>query len=270
MSTVQPESGSDGILSGRTAVITGASRGIGKTVAKLFADCGADLAIVGRSKSSLELVLQEIHRPGGKVLPVTCDVTDPAQVQRMAEEVGTQLGPVHILVNNAGESGSHKFIQHSDELWHRMLAMNLTSVYYVSKAFVPAMVEKKWGRIINIASVASRLGSSYLSAYTASKHGVLGLTRALAAELLPFDITVNAVCPGYVDTPMTQGNISRIAERTGRTEEQVRAAIVSTTPQRRLVTPEEVAAMALFLTRDASRPITGQALNLDGGMGTFY
>ena len=175
------------------------------------------------------------------------------------------LGGIDILVNNAGNAGSHKFLNHSDELWHRMLAVNLTSVYYVTKAFAPKLVEQRYGRIINIASIASRVGGSYIAAYTAAKHGVLGLTRALAVELLPYNITVNAICPGYVDTPMTDGSVSNIASRTGMSEAQARETLEKTSPQRRLIEPEEVASIALFLTQDISKGITGQAINIDGG-----
>jgi NAD(P)-dependent dehydrogenase (short-subunit alcohol dehydrogenase family) len=146
-----------------------------------------------------------------------------------------------------------------------MLAVNLTSVYYVSKAFVPTLIEQRGGRIINIASIASRVGGRYIVAYTAAKHGVLGLTRALAVELLPYNITVNAICPGYVDTPMTDASVSNISGRTGMTEAQAREELAKTSPQKRLIEPEEVAAIALFLAQDSSKGITGQAINIDGG-----
>ena len=257
-------------LIGRHAVITGASRGIGKAIALLFAESGADVGIIGRSAASLQQLTSEIQQRGRKAVPVLCDVTNPIQVERMAAELTEKLGPVEVLVNNAGASGSAKFLDHPDELWHRMLAVNLTSTYYVTKSLVRNMVEQRWGRIINIGSVASRLGSRYTCAYTASKHGVLGLTRALAAELLPYNITVNAICPGYVDTPMTSENIERIGELRGRSEAQIREVVEAASPQHRLMTPEEIAALALFLAQNSSGGITGQALNLDGGMGMFY
>ncbi len=175
------------------------------------------------------------------------------------------LGGLDILVNNAGNAGSHKFVNHPDELWQRMLAVNLTSVYMVSKAFVPTLIDQRWGRIINIASIASRVGGRYIAAYTAAKHGVLGLTRALAVEMLPYNITVNAICPGYVNTPMTDASVSNIAARTGMAQEQARATLEKTSPQQRLMEPEEVAAIAVFLAQESSRGITGQAINIDGG-----
>jgi NAD(P)-dependent dehydrogenase (short-subunit alcohol dehydrogenase family) len=175
------------------------------------------------------------------------------------------LGGLDILVNNAGNAGSHKLLNHPDELWHRMLAINLTSVYYVSKACLPTLTEQKSGRIINIASIASRVGGSYIAAYTASKHGVLGLTRAMAVEMLPYNITVNAICPGYVDTPMTDASVSNMVARTGMSAEKAREYLAKTSPQNRLITPEEVAASVVFLALESSKGISGQALNIDGG-----
>ena len=255
----------EAILAGKRAVVTGAGRGIGRSIALAFANAGADVAVTARTSAELDQLVGEIQSIGRRTLAVSCDVTDPKQVQHMAASVVEGLGGIDILVNNAGNAGSHKFLNHSDELWHRMLAVNLTSVYYVTKAFAPKLVEQRYGRVINIASIASRVGGSYIAAYTAAKHGVLGLTRALAVELLPYNITVNAICPGYVDTPMTDGSVSNIASRTGMSEAQARETLEKTSPQRRLIEPEEVASIALFLTQDISKGITGQAINIDGG-----
>jgi len=252
-------------LAGKRAVVTGAGRGIGRSIALAFANAGADVAVTALTSAELDQLVSEIQFVGRRGLAVSCDVTDPQQVQHMAASVVESLGGIDILVNNAGNAGSHKFLNHSDELWHRMLAVNLTSVYYVTKAFAPKLVEQRYGRIINIASIASRVGGSYIVAYTAAKHGVLGLTRALAVELLPYNITVNAICPGYVDTPMTDGSVSNIASRTGMSEAQARETLEKTSPQRRLIEPEEVASIALFLAQDISKGITGQAINIDGG-----
>jgi 3-hydroxybutyrate dehydrogenase len=246
-------------------VVTGASRGIGRTIALTLARAGADVAVTARTLSDLEEVAAQIRDLGRRGLAVRCDVTDPQQVEEMAQTVLENFGGVDILVNNAGAAGSHKFLDHPDDLWHRMLAINLTGTYYVTKALVPAMVEQRWGRIINIASIASKTGDRYIVAYTAAKHGVLGLTRALARELVEYNITVNAVCPGYVDTPMTDRNIANIAARTGMAEAQVREYMEKTTPQQRLFEPEEVAAVTLFLAQEIAKGITGQAINVDGG-----
>lgn len=252
-------------LAGRRAVVTGAGRGIGFSIALALADAGADVGVTARSAPELDSLVELIREKGRRSLAVTCDVTDPQQVQHMATTLLVGLGGIDILVNNAGNAGSHKFLNHPDELWHRMLAVNLNSVYYVSKAFLPKLVEQRYGRIITIASIASRVGGNYIAAYTASKHGVLGLTRALAMEMNPYNITVNAICPGYVDTPMTDSSVANIVLRTGMPEEQAREALRKTSPQHRLIEPEEVASMAVFLALESSKGITGQAFNVDGG-----
>jgi NAD(P)-dependent dehydrogenase (short-subunit alcohol dehydrogenase family) len=252
-------------LAGKRAVVTGAGRGIGRSIALALAEAGADVAVTARTASEIDLLVAQIQATGRKSLGVSCDVTNSEQVQHMATTVIEGLGGVDILVNNAGNAGSHKFLNHSDELWHSMLSVNLTSVYYVSKAFVPTLINQRAGRIINIASIASRVGGQYIAAYTAAKHGVLGLTRALAVELLPNNITVNAICPGYVNTPMTDASINNIVARTGMTEEQARDALEKTSPQRRLIEADEIAAIAVFLAQESSKGITGQAINIDGG-----
>jgi NAD(P)-dependent dehydrogenase (short-subunit alcohol dehydrogenase family) len=253
------------LLAGKRAVVTGAGRGIGRSIALALAQAGANVAVTARTHLEIEQLVAEIQAMGRKSIAVTCDVTNPEQVTHMATTLIEGLGSVDILVNNAGNAGSHKFLNHPDELWHRMLSVNLTGVYYITRAFVPALIEQRYGRIINIASIASRVGGSYIAAYTAAKHGVLGLTRALAIELMPYNITVNAICPGYVNTPMTDAHVSNIMARTGMPESKAREALESTSPQKRLIEPEEVAAIAVFLAQDINRGITGQAINIDGG-----
>jgi len=252
-------------LAGRRAVVTGAGRGIGRSIALALAQAGADVGVTARTSADIEQLVARIKDQGRHSVAVTCDVTDAAQVQQMATTLREGLGGIDILVNNAGNAGSHKFVDHPDELWHRMLAINLTSVYYVTKAFVPTLIAQRYGRIINITSITSRIGGRYIAAYAASKHGALGLTRSLATELLPYNITVNAICPGYVDTPMTDANVSNISNLTGMTEEKAREALARSSPQQRLIEPEEVAAIALFLALESSKGITGQAINVDGG-----
>lgn len=252
-------------LAGRRAVVTGAGRGIGRSIALALAGAGADLAVTARTTTDLEQLASDIRAMGRTSLVTSCDVTDPQQVQSMADTFLDGLGGIDILVNNAGNAGSHKFLNHPDELWHRMLAVNLTSVYYVTKAFAPAFIRQKYGRIITIASISSRVGGSYIAAYTAAKHGVLGLTRALATELLPHNITVNAICPGYVDTPMTDASVANIVARTGMSQAQAREALEKSSPQHRLIEPGEVAAAVVYLSSDAAKGITGQAINVDGG-----
>jgi len=252
-------------LAGRRAVVTGAGRGIGRSIALALAGAGADVAVTARTAVELDPLVAQIQALGRQSLAIPCDVTDAEQVQHMAKTLIEGLGGIDILVNNAGNAGSHKFLNHPDDLWQRMLSVNLTSVYYVTKAFVPTLIEQRGGRIITIASIASRVGGQYIAAYTAAKHGVLGLTRALAVELLPYNITVNAICPGYVNTPMTNASVNNIAARTGMGESKAREILAKTSPQQRLMEPEEVAAIAVFLAQDIARGITGQAINIDGG-----
>jgi NAD(P)-dependent dehydrogenase (short-subunit alcohol dehydrogenase family) len=258
-----------GDLAGHIALVTGGGRGIGRAIALALAAAGADVLVTARSAGEIEAVASEARALGVRAAACACDVTDPEQVARLAATAQESLGTVDILVNNAGLGGSHKFIGHDDALWHRMLAANLTSAYYVSKALVPPMAAKGWGRIVNIASIAAKVGGRYIAAYTASKHGLLGLTRALAVELVPYHITVNAICPGYVDTPMTDAAVANIVERTQRSAEEARQTLERLSPQNRLVTPEEVAHVALMLAGENGRGITGQAINVDGGTVMF-
>ncbi|MBI5652950.1 MAG: SDR family oxidoreductase [Chloroflexi bacterium] len=247
------------------AFITGAGRGIGEAIAYAFAREKIRVICAARTQSDVERVASAIRARGGDARAVVCDVTQPDSIARALD----QAGEISILVNNAGAAESHKFLNHDDAVWHRMLAINLTSVYQVTKAIAPMMIAAKWGRIINIASIASKVGARYVAAYTASKHGVLGLTRALAVELNSYNITVNAICPGYVDTPMTDHNIANIVARTGLTDNQVRESLAKTSPQNRLITADEVAHVARMLVGENARGITGQAINVDGGAVMF-
>ncbi len=252
-------------LQGKRALVTGAGRGIGRSIALALANAGADVAVTARTLAELESLATSIKAAGQKGHAYVCDVTDNEAIQRMAHTCLAEMGGLDILVNNAGNARSHKFLNHPDDTWHYMLAVNLTSVYAVTKAFAPTLVEQRWGRIINIASTASRVGGRYIAAYTAAKHGVLGLTRALATEFVSYNITVNAICPGYVDTPLTDTSVSNIVARTGMSSEQARETLAKTSPQQRLIEPDEIAALALFLAQDSSKGITGQAINIDGG-----
>ncbi len=255
----------DDSIAGKRALITGASRGIGRSTALALAQAGVDVALAARGTDDLETVAAEIRALGRNAAVISCDVADGAQVQQMVEAARSQLGGIDILVNNAGSALSAKFLDHPDELWHRLLALNLTGVYYVTKAVAPEMVAQKWGRIITVASVAGKVGSRYTAAYTASKHGVLGLMKAVALELATTGVTVNSVCPGYVDTPMTDAAIANMVARTGMSEADARAYLAGTNPQHRLITPEEVARVVVFLAQLGSGGITGQAINVDGG-----
>lgn len=251
------------------ALITGGGKGIGEAIAVALAREGISVAVAARTEADVQRVASRIRDEGGEAIGVVCDVTEPVSIAAAIARVQSELGTISILVNNAGASGSHKFLDHDDALWYRMMDANLNSVYYVTKAVVPMMVQAQWGRIINIASIASKVGGKYIAAYTAAKHGVLGLTRALAVELNPYHITVNAICPGYVNTPMTERSISNIAARTQMSEEQARRALEKTSPQDRLISAEEVAAVAVMLAGENAGGITGQAINVDGGAVMF-
>src|SRR5215813_4769048 len=257
------------VLNGKIALVTGGGRGIGEACAVSLAEAGADVVVCSRSSGEINVVAEKISAMGRRAMAMVCDVTDAGQIRRLAEQVDSQFGAVGILVNNAGLGRSHRFVDHPDELWDQMLAVNLTGVYRVTKAFVPKMIEKRCGRLINIASVMSKIGGKYVAAYAAAKHGVLGLTRALAVELVGYNITVNAVCPGYVNTPMTDDNVANIAARTGMPDAEARKALEKLSPQNRLIEPEEVAAVVVMLAGAAAQGINGQAINIDGGAVMF-
>lgn len=245
------------MLTGKTALITGGGRGIGRAIALLFAQHGARVAVAARTREQVETVAREI---GDNAVALVCDVSNTDQVA----EIFADIKP-DILVNNAGIAESATFVNTTDEMWQRHIAINLSGTFYCTRAALPAMLERGWGRIINIASIAAKTGAPYVAAYTASKHGVLGLTRSLAVEVAARGITVNAICPGYVDTEMTSRGVEKITAKTGRSAEEALEALKKMSPQKRLVTSEEVAAVALLLASDEGRGINGQGINIDGG-----
>ncbi len=253
------------VMDGHTVMVTGGGRGIGRAIALAFADAGARVAVASRTTADVERVAADLLRAGSEAMGVACDVTEAPSVAAAVGAIERRFGAIDVLVNNAGMAESAPLVEVTDASWARTLAVNLTGTFLCTRAVLPGMLALGWGRVINIASVAGRVGFRYSTAYCAAKHGVLGLTRALALETARRGVTVNAVCPGWVDTDMTIETIDRIAARTGRTRDEARAALERMSPQERLVAPDEVAAVALFLAGPSAAGLTGQALNVDGG-----
>ena len=252
-------------LEGKVALVTGGGRGIGRAIALALARAGADVAVTARSVAEIEAVAREIRALGRKAAALPADVGDRLRVDASVETAGQRLGPVQILVNNAGMAVSAKLGDIDDTLWDRHLRVNLTGAFYASRAALPGMLAAGWGRIVNVASVAGRQGYPYVAAYVASKHGLLGLTRALALEVVQTGITVNAICPGYVASDLTWESARRIQAKTGRSYDEAVQSLAAFSPQRRLIEPEEVAAIAVYLASEEARGVTGQAWNVDGG-----
>jgi 3-hydroxybutyrate dehydrogenase len=252
-------------LAGSVALVTGGGRGIGRAVALAFARAGVRVAIAARTAAQVDAVAAEIGRSGGEAVAVTCDVSIPASVDEAARRVRQRMGPVDVLVNNAGIADSAPLAKMDEAFWDRMIAVNLKGVFLCTRACLPDMLDRGWGRVINIASVAARVGFQYTSAYCASKHGVLGFTRAIAHEVAKKGVTVNAICPGWVETDMTAASIARIVGHTGLPASEARQRLEAMNPQGRLIRPDEVANVALFLAGEAADGITGQALQIDGG-----
>jgi NAD(P)-dependent dehydrogenase (short-subunit alcohol dehydrogenase family) len=197
--------------------------------------------------------------------PIVTDITDATSVQAAFAKAREHFGPVHILVNNAGQAASAKFIDTDEALWNRIMAVNVNGTYLCTRQAVPDMLQVGFGRIVNVASIAGLRGGAYISAYVASKHAVIGLTRSLALEFATKNITVNAVCPGYTDTDIVRDAIANIMRKTGRSEADALASLVATNPQRRLITPEEVAHSVLWLCGPGAESITGQSIVVAGG-----
>src|SRR6185503_5292128 len=258
-------------LENKIALITGGGRGIGRAIALSFADAGAQILIAARTASQVESVSHEImNQFHSRTLAVTCDVSNVKSVEAMFAEAAEFFGRgPDILVNNAGIAESAPISKTDDELWDRHLAINLSGSFYCTRAALPQMAERGWGRIINIASIAGKTGAPYIAAYSASKHGLLGLTRSTALEMAAKGITANAICPGYVDTEMTTRGVENITRKTGRSADEAMEAIRKMSPQNRLVTSEEVAALALLLASEEGGAINGQAINVDGGSVLF-
>lgn len=255
-----------GELTGRHALVTGGGRGIGAAIARELARLGASLTLVGRAVPPLEECAAWLRKEHGTPAFVhPCDVSDEAEVRRAFAAAREAQGPIGVLVNNAGQAEGAPFAETSLELWDRMLAVNLTGTFLCAREALPDMLRAEEGRIVNIASTTALKAYRGVAAYTAAKHGVLGLTRALALETARSGVTVNAVCPGYTDTDMAQRAVDEVMAATGKSPEEARRAIERTNPLGRLIRPEEVAASVSWLCSPEAAAVTGQAVVVAGG-----
>ena len=246
----------DGILAGKLALVTGGGRGIGAAVARALAGAGARVVVCGRTKADLDVIAREIE---GTALVL--DVTNRAHT----DEVIASVGHVDVLVNNAGAAESASLERTTDALWDRIMELDATAPFRITRALVPSMTKRGWGRVINIASNAGVSGYGYSAAYCAAKHAMVGMTRALAIDLARTGVTINALCPGWVETRMVEEAVSRIAQKTGRSVDEARTSLAAMSPQRRMIEPDEVAHAALMLCAHAARGIHGQTIVIDGG-----
>ncbi len=244
-------------LADRHALVTGGGRGIGAAIAACLTAQGARVTVLGRTEATLSRAVRDGIADAG----IVADVTDPAALAEAAQA----LGPIDILVNNAGAAESVPVARATRQHWDAMLAVNLTAAFDACRAFAPGMMARGFGRIVNVASTAGLRGYPYVVAYCAAKHGLIGLTRALALELATTGVTVNAVCPGYTETDLLTGAAERVAASTGRTAQSVLEHFAKSNPQGRLITPAQVADAVLFLCRPAAGAMTGQAIAVAGG-----
>lgn len=251
-------------LVGKHALITGGATGIGFAIAQAMLAQGMRVSIAGRSVEKLQAAQEKLHELG-MIAYVEMDVSKAESVEQGFTQAGRNFGVVDILINNAGQASSASFLKTTEAAWQQMLAVNLTGSFLCSQRALPAMLENGWGRIINIASTAGLKGYAYVAAYCAAKHGVIGLTRALAAEVATKGVTVNAVCPGYTETDIVTSAIANIMQKTGRSEQEARAELASHNPQQRLIQVEEVADAVLWLCSPASNAQNGQAIAVAGG-----
>jgi NAD(P)-dependent dehydrogenase (short-subunit alcohol dehydrogenase family) len=251
-----------GSLTGRHAVVTGAGSGIGRATAERLAEAGCQVTLIGRHVGRLTGTSDRI---GDAAFAAPADVTDADALTAAIEAGRDRFGPVDILVNNAGAAASAPFLRTGADDLRAMLALNLEAPAEAARLVLPGMLTRRWGRIVNVASTAGLKGYAYVSAYVAAKHGLVGLTRSLALEVASKGVTVNAVCPGFTDTDLVARSVEAIVGKTGRSEEDARAALAASNPQGRLITPDEVAALIVWLCEEAASGVNGAALPVAGG-----
>ncbi|TPN89630.1 SDR family oxidoreductase [Mesorhizobium sp. CU2] len=248
-------------ISGRHALVTGGGSGVGRAIAQTLAEAGVNVTICGRREAELAKVAGESER----IFGIAADVTDEASMAALFQQAEAARGPFDIVVANAGMAGSAPAHKTSVTDWQRTLDVNLTGAFLTVQPALAGMLSRKTGRIVFVASTAGLKGYAYVAPYVAAKHGVVGLMRALAAETAKSGVTVNAVCPGFVETDMLQESVQRIVAKTGRSAEEARLSLSATNPQGRFIQPDEVADAVLWLCSDAARSITGQAISISGG-----
>jgi len=247
-------------LAGKRALVTGGGRGIGAACARGLAAAGAAVVVCGRGRADLETIANEL---GGEAF--VADLSDRAATDTMIAAMTAKVGRIDILVNNAGVAESASLEKTTDAMWDRILELDATSPFRIARALVPAMIAAGWGRVVNIASNAGVSGYGYTAAYCAAKHAMVGFTRALAIDLARTGVTINALCPGWVETNLAAEAVARIATKTGRSLAEAKQTLEQMSPQRRMIQPEEVAHAAVMLCADAARGIHGQTLVIDGG-----
>lgn len=257
-------------LDGRAAVVTGASRGIGAAIARGLAEAGARVCVTARTMPRLEEVAASLREAGHHAVALHCDVSDPESVESMLRDAGEVLAGVDILVNNAGIAPSNPLHRLTLEEWDRTMAVNATGTFLCTRHAVGPMMERGWGRVVNIASVAGLQGSKYIAAYAASKHAVIGFTRCVALEMAGKGVTVNAVCPGYVDTPLTDVTLARIRTARGASEAEALAILLENAGQDRLVEDAEVADAVVRLCTDEAADTNGAVVVLSGRAGVAH
>ncbi len=245
------------------ALVTGAGSGIGAAIATGLSGAGYQVSLLGRRREALQGVATQMIE--GQTQCICCDVAQESSAKDAFSQAAAQFGPIDVLINCAGIAPTAPFHKLTSEHWRQVMGVNLDGVFHCTAQVIGSMRKRQSGRIINIASTASLKGYAYVSAYTASKHAVLGLTRALALETAEFGITVNAICPGYTDTDIIRESVAHIVAKTGRSEAQARQQFTQTNPQGRLIDPGEIADTVLWLCSDSARSITGQAISISGG-----
>jgi NAD(P)-dependent dehydrogenase (short-subunit alcohol dehydrogenase family) len=252
-------------LAGRSAVVTGGGRGVGAAIARRLAADGAGVVVAARTAGEIDGIVESLRERGAVAHAVVCDVSDPGAVERLAESACRLFGRIDILINNAGIASAAPLMRTTLEEWNQALSVNATGAFLCLKEFLPGMVAGGWGRVINIASTAGLSSDRYISAYSASKHALVGLTRSAAAEVAAQGITINAICPSFLATDMTEQSLARIVSATGRSRDDAVASLARRNPQNRIIDPEEVAAATAYLCSDAARGVNGMALVIDGG-----